>query len=245
MALVSTTAFVLKVDPLSERDLVTALLTRDHGVVRAAVKGARGRSRRGAALQTLNEIAATYFRREGAELARLDAAEVLRTSYELAGTPGAAMLLPYVAESALTFVPESEPGTEVYRLVRHVLDALLSGADPSLAARYFEVWLLRLSGVLPEGETCASCGEGIGPGEARMDAQAPGICHAACARRPVLLVGDDARRLLREIRRSPLPALAPPPPPEALATVEAVAREARRSFLGHELKSYRLLGLLG
>ena len=31
---------------------------------------------------------------------------------------------------------------------------------------------------------------------------------------------------------------------ETLATVEGVAREARRRFLGHELKSYRLLGLL-
>lgn len=243
MALVSTTAFVLKVDPLSERDLVTALLTKDHGVVRAAVKGARGRSRRAAALQTLNEVAATYFRREGADLARLDAAEVLRTSYELAGTP-AAMLLPYLAESALTFVPESEPGTEVYRLVRHVLDALLSSVEPGLAARYFEVWLLRLSGVLPEEERCATCGEPIGPGEARMDPRSPGICHAGCAGGAGLFVGEDARRLLRAIRRSPLPALGAPEP-GALSTVEAVAREARRRFLGHELRSYRLLGLLG
>lgn len=245
MAIVSTTAFVLKVDPLSEKDLVVALLTRDHGVVRAAVKGARGRSRRGAALQTLNEVAATYFRREGADLARLDAADVLRTSFELAARPDAAMLLPYLAESALTFVPESEPGTEVYRLVRHVLDALLAGVDPALSARYFEVWLLRLAGVLPEEEVCAGCGEALGPGEARLDAESPGICHAACAARPGLVVGEEARRFLRSVRRSPLPALSPLPSREALATVERVAREARRRFLGHELKSYRLLGLLG
>ena len=73
MALVSTTAFILKLDPLSEKDLVAAFLTKDHGVVRAAVRGARGKSRRGAALQLLTEVSLTYFRKEGADLARVDA----------------------------------------------------------------------------------------------------------------------------------------------------------------------------
>ncbi len=211
MALVSTTAFILKLDPLSEKDLVAALLTRDHGVVRAAVRGARGKSRRAAALQLLTEVAVTYFRREGADLARVDSLEIARSAFGLAADPGAAMLLPYIAESALTFVPESEQGDEVYRLVRHVLDALEAGVPAPLAARYFEVWLLRFAGVLDEQEATPA-----------------------------------ARALLDAMKEKPLPDLARRPPPAgALDAVEDLVREARRAFLGHELRSYRFLGALG
>ena len=110
MSLVSTTAFILKLDPLSEKDLVVALLTKDHGVVRAAVRGARGKSKRAAALQLLTEVSLTYFRREGADLARVDGLEIVASAFDLASRSESAMLLPYLAESALTFVPESEQG---------------------------------------------------------------------------------------------------------------------------------------
>ncbi|MGZ5427885.1 MAG: DNA repair protein RecO [Thermoanaerobaculia bacterium] len=210
MSLVSTTAFILKLDPLSEKDLVVALLTKDHGVVRAAVRGARGRSKRAAALQLLTEVSLTYFRREGADLARVDALEIVTSAFGLASRAETAMLLPYLAESALTFVPESELGGDVFRLVRHVLDALEAGVPAPLAARYFEVWLLRFAGVLPEDEAP----EGI-------------------------------RALIRLMRRLPLVALSrKPPSPEALGALESLTREARRAFLGHELKSYRFLGAL-
>lgn len=247
MTLVSTTAFVLRVDPISERDLVAALLTKDHGVVRAAVKGARGKSRRAASLQTLCEVSATYYRREGADLARLDAVDLLHSSYPLAQREETAMLVPYLAESALTFVPESEPGGEVYRLVRHVRDALEGGLPPTLCARYFEAWLLRLSGVLPDEGTCAVCGEPIPPGDALLDADAPGLCHPSCAPRGGVVVPSASRRLLQAMRRLPLPEVSPLAAPDAvaLAGVEALCRDARRRFLGHELKSYRFLSALG
>jgi DNA repair protein RecO len=210
MSLVSTTAFILKLDPLSEKDLVAALLTKDHGVVRAAVRGARGKSKRAAALQLLTEVSLTYFRREGADLARLDGLEIVASAYDLACREESAMLLPYLAESALTFVPESEQGGDVYRLVRHVLDALAAGVPAPLAARYFEVWLLRFAGVLPEED-------------------------APAALQPIL----------GAIRRLPLVALSREPKwAAALGALEDVTRDARRSFLGHELKSYRFLTAL-
>ncbi|HEX7527945.1 MAG TPA: DNA repair protein RecO [Thermoanaerobaculia bacterium] len=211
MSLVSTTAFILKLDPLSEKDLVVALLTRDHGVMRAAVRGARGKSKRAAALQLLTEVSLTYFRREGADLARVDDLEIVASAFELASRAESAMLLPYLAESALTFVPESEQGGDVYRLVRHVLDALLAGVPAVLAARYFEVWLLRFAGVLPEEDA------------------PPAVCA-----------------LLAAMRKLPLAAFSQEPPTAAaLDALEDVTREARRSFLGHELKSYRFLAALG
>jgi len=246
MSLVTTKAFILRLDPLSEKDLVAALLTADHGVVRAAVRGARGKSKRAAALQLLSEVTVTYFRKEGADLARLEALELETSAFDLATKPQSAMLLPYLAESAAVFVPESEPGTEVYRLIRHVLDALEKGVDARLAARYFEAWLLRFGGLLPDDAVCAACGEPLPAGDARLDAAIPGYVSAACAGRGTIEVPGPARTLLAAIRRDRLEEVAAGRPPEAaVAAVDEIAREVRRRFLGHELKSYRFLGSLG
>jgi DNA repair protein RecO len=247
MSLVSTKAFILRLDPLSEKDLVAALLTEDHGVVRAAVRGARGKTKKAAALQILTEVAATYFRREGSDLARLDALEIVKSSFPLAARPETAMLLPYLAESVLTFVPESEPGSDVYRLTRHVLDALEESVDPVLATRYFEVWLLRFAGLLPEDGTCAACGGPLPAGEVRLDPEIPGFVSEECSGPRTVPVPAHARGLLAAFKRSKLTALAGRKGVAAasLDSLESLSREIRRRFLGHELKSYRFLRSLG
>ena len=245
MSLLATRAFILRLDPLSEKDLAGTFLTERDGVVRAAVRGARGKSKRAAALQLLSEVAVTFFRKEGADLSRLESVELVRSSFDLATNSGTAMLLPYLAESAATFVPESEPGDEVFRLVRHVLDALRGGAPPPLAARYFEAWLLRFTGLLPEDGACAACGEALPEGNARLDPEIPGFVSPECAGRGAISVPASARLLLKAFRTGSLPAVAArPADAAALAALDELAREVRRRFLGHELKSYRFLGSL-
>ncbi len=246
MSLLATRAFILKLDPLSEKDLVGAFLTERDGLVRAAVRGARGKSKRAASLQLLSEVAATFFRKEGAELARLEGVELVRSSFDLATRPETAMLLPYLAESAAVFVPEAEPGDEVFRLVRHVLDALRQGVPSPLAARYFEAWLLRFAGLLPDDSACAACGERLAPGAARLDPEIPGFVSPECADRGAIPVPASARALLAAFRRGSLTELAHRgADAAALGTLDEMAREVRRRFLGHELKSYRFLGSLG
>ncbi|HEV8267402.1 MAG TPA: DNA repair protein RecO, partial [Thermoanaerobaculia bacterium] len=215
----------------------------EKGLVRAAVRGARGKSKKGASLQLLTEVTVSLFRKEGADLSRADAMEIERSSFALAQSPDAAMLLPYLAESVLTFVPENEPGGEVYRLLRHTLDALESGAPASLSARYFEVWLLRFAGLFPDERACAACGELLEEGAAVFAPEVPGFFHAACAARGSLSVSLDVRSLVSRFRRSTLSKLVSSQKlsDETLDGVESLTREVRRRFLGHELKSYRFL----
>lgn len=190
-------------------------------------------------------MAATFYRKEGAELARLDGLELVTSAFDLASREETAMLLPYIAESALTFVPEAEPGDEIYRLVRHVLDALRDGAPATLAARYFEAWLLRFAGLLPEDGVCAACGEPLPEGSVRLDPEIPGFISSECARRGAILVPAAARALLPAFRKGSLKSLAARRiEPSALAVLDEVAREIRRRFLGHELKSYCFLRTL-
>jgi DNA repair protein RecO (recombination protein O) len=246
VALLSTTAFILRVDVLSEKDVALTLLTRDAGVVRAALRGGRRRFRRGALIEILTEVSVTLFQREGAELARADGLELVKSAFGLACQSETAMLLPYVAESLATFLPEAEAAPEAYRLARHVLDALEAGAPAGLALCYFEAWLLRFAGLLPGGTECASCGRDLSTGGARFDAELPGLVGNECAPPGAVPVAGAALRLLADIRRSPLDDLARRGrgDPDSLRALDGLLREVRRRFLGHELKSHRFLGSL-
>ncbi|MCL4807348.1 MAG: DNA repair protein RecO [Thermoanaerobaculia bacterium] len=246
MALLSTTAFVLRVDVLSEKDVALTLLTRDAGVVRAALRGGRRRYRRGALVELLSEVSVTLFQKEGADLARADGLELVKSAFPLACRAETAMLLPYVAESLSTFLPEGEAAPEAYRLARHVLDALEAGAPADLAARYFEAWLLRLAGLLPGGTECASCGRDLSTGGARFDAELPGLVGNECAAPGAVPVAGAALRLLADVRRSRLGELALRQTGDeaSLRALDGLLREVRRRFLGHELKSHRFLGSL-
>jgi DNA repair protein RecO (recombination protein O) len=246
VALFSTTAFILRVDVLSEKDVALTLLTPERGVVRAALRGGRRRFRRGALVELLTEVSLTLFQREGAELARADGLDLVRSAFGLAARAETAMLLPYLAESLSTFLPEGEAAPEAYRLARHVLDALEGGAPAGLAARYFEAWLLRIAGLLPGGAECASCGRDLSSGGARFDAELPGLVGNECASPGAVPVAPSALRLLADIRRERLDDLARRGGGDAgsLRALDGLLREVRRRFLGHELKSHRFLDVL-
>ena len=246
MALFSTTAFILRVDVLSEKDVALTLLTPERGVVRAALRGGRKRFRRGALVELLAEVSLTVFQKEGAELARADGLDLVKSAFSLASRAETAMLLPYLAESLSTFLPEGEAAPEAYRLARHVLDALEGGAPADLSARYFETWLLRIAGLLPGGVECASCGRDLGTGGARFDAELPGLVGNECAAPGAVAVPPAALRLLASVRRSRLDDLAArgEADPAGLRALEALLGEVRRRFLGHELKSHRFLETL-
>lgn len=222
------------------------LLTRDGGVVRAALRGARRRFRHGAVLELLTEVSVTLFQKEGSDLARADGLELVRSAFGLASRAATAMLLPYVAESLSTFLPEAESAPEAYRLVRHVLDSLEAGAPADLAARYFEAWLLRFAGLLPGGTECAACGRDLSTGGARFDAELPGLVGNECASPGSVPVAGTVLSLLGDIRRSRLDELVRRGSGDAasLRALEGLLREVRRRFLGHELRSHRFLDSL-
>jgi DNA repair protein RecO len=74
------------------------------------------------------------------------------------GDPVLAATLGYVSDLTDSFAPDREPNRRLYRLLRAVLDALSAREVAESRARYFEAWLLRLSGVHPFRSLCPGCG---------------------------------------------------------------------------------------
>ncbi|MDQ2869555.1 MAG: DNA repair protein RecO [Acidobacteriota bacterium] len=236
-------AFILGTYPLRERDRIVVFLTRDAGKKRGVARGSRGpRSAFSGALEPMTEARVLYFEKEGRELVSLDSADVIRSSFPIAKDLDRGLLLSAFAESLQTFVSDSEPAEPFYRLARHALDGLFAGAPADLAAAYFDVWILKLSGLFPSPGECAVCGAPLdSAGPLLFDESRPGFVHPECRRGEAQRVSVTARETLRRILGSPLDPAARPP---GLLEVSMVARRARRHFLGHELKSQRVLAEL-
>jgi DNA repair protein RecO (recombination protein O) len=159
MAIRHASAYSLRTWPLGEADLIAELFTLDRGRVRVVAKSARRpRSRFGSALEPFTRSQIVYFQREKDDLGRLSSCEIEHSYFETLATLEYAPLAAYWAELIIGFTPEHDPIPTVYRLAGAALDALEQGADAELMARYFEVWMLKISGLLPDLGHCSQCG---------------------------------------------------------------------------------------
>jgi DNA repair protein RecO (recombination protein O) len=236
----SSTAFILGTHALRETDRIVSFLTRDFGKKRGVARGARRpRSVFAGALEPMTEADVVYYEKEGGDLVSIRSVDPIRASFSLSTDLERALLLPAMAESLETFVSESDPAEPFYRLARHAMDALFAGGGAAATAAYFDVWILKLSGLFPSLRECARCGAQLPEsGALAFDERLPGFLGAECRSGAGIRLSAPARATLARFLSAPLdPASDPPGLPE----VAAMARLSRRHFLGHELKSQRVL----
>ncbi len=229
-------AIVLARAPLRERDLLVVLLTRQEGLQRAVARRARGgtRGRVGAVLEPLNRCRVSLFQRAGAELATLDEAALVRSSFVLARSPAAWAAGQVVAELATLFCPEGQRREASFRLVDRCLEHLLGEGDPRIVVAYAELWLLRLSGVLPDLARCAGCGRSLGAGPWGWDAAAGHLfCSDHASRGSPKLLPAAAATWVAQASRVSLERLGIAPPPAAAAWLRGLSE----GFTERELRS--------
>jgi recombinational DNA repair protein (RecF pathway) len=143
-------ALVLDHHPYRDRHLIVSALTAGHGVVRGVLRSARGgKAPAAGAVQILSKVRLSFFRRPQAELATFQRVDLLASSYPLARDLRRSAAAAVVAELLATFCPLDEPAPRRYRLGAAALDALLAECDPDRVVTYAQLWVLRLSGLMP------------------------------------------------------------------------------------------------
>src|ERR1700719_4301096 len=169
MALKESEAIVLRTYPLRESDLLVTLFTRMEGKVKGVARAAmKSRRRFGGALEPLTYVRAFYDDRERQELARLDSCEVIESP--LSGEVGypRAVALAHVGELLDELMPDREASDAVFRLSLAVLQEL-RGPVLWMPLTYFELWMTRLMGFLPEFSECVVCGRALADGMMCLD----------------------------------------------------------------------------
>src|ERR1700722_6900513 len=178
MALKESEAIVLRTYPLREADLLVTLFTRLEGKVRGVAPSAmKSRRRFGGALEPLTYVRAYYEDRERQDLVRLDSCEVLESPLVFEVSYARAVALGHVAELLDELLPDREANDDAFRLALAVLEAL-HGPDPWMPITYFELWMTRLMGYLPELSECIVCGRTLNGSRAFFHALSDGLMWA-------------------------------------------------------------------
>jgi DNA repair protein RecO (recombination protein O) len=168
MALLETEALVLRTYNLAEADKIVVCLTRRAGLIRAVAKGSRKlKNRFGAALEPFTLLNISCFQKEHQELISLRQVEILKSNFSLFGNTEILTALAYMADLVVQFSPPYQPNEKLFRMVKACLEAIAaSPTDLNAILRYFEVWLLKLEGFLPDLTHCGDCNRNLEEGEA-------------------------------------------------------------------------------
>ncbi len=202
MALKESEAIVLRTYPLRESDLLVTLFTRLEGKVKGVARAAKKSKRRfGGALEPMTYVRAVYDERERQELVRLDACEVIESPMTGEVTYARATALAHVAELLDQLMPDREASDAVFRLTLAVL-AELSGRALWMPVTYFELWMTRLMGFLPEFSECAVCGRALTGTRAYWHALADGLVCADDKRIASSEMSPESRVIAAQMLRS-------------------------------------------
>jgi DNA repair protein RecO (recombination protein O) len=206
MPLRETEAIVLRTYRLGEADKIVSLFTRQFGRLRAAATGAqRPKGRYGGTLEPLSYVRLWVFERENRDLLRLNSAELIESFFDMQKDYRLQVAAQYLVEASERFLPDREVNERAFRLMLAVARALKRSGEVSRPLVYFNYWLLRLAGFLPDLEHCAACRKPLGEGGGYYGVGSEGLlcgdCRTGFTRKNV---SAAALTLARAVRRSPL-----------------------------------------
>ena len=202
MALKQSEAIVLRTYPLREADLLVTLFTRSEGKVKGVARSAKRSKRRfGGALEPLTLVRVYYQDRSDQELVRLDWCDILESPLSGVLDYPRVVALEHVAEVIDELLPEREANDDIFRLAVSVLHQLRSESI-WIPLTYFQLWLVRLVGFLPELSECVVCGQVLNGSRAYFHALADGLMCTRHKRLASSELAPESRRLAAQMFRT-------------------------------------------
>ncbi len=211
MSLKQSEAIVLRSYPLREADLLVTLFTRAEGKVRGVARAAKKSKRRfGGALEPLTWVRVYYEDREGQELVRLDSCDILESPLSAKVDYPRVVALEHVAETLDELLPDREANDAIFRLAISVLHQLRTGSI-WMPLTYFQLWLVRLVGFLPDLSECIACGATLNGSRAFYHVLADGIMCPQHKRLASSELSIESRALASQMFRCPVESFAAEP----------------------------------
>src|SRR6516225_4517888 len=240
MGVLSSEAVVLRTWPVHEADLVVSFLTRDFGKMRGVAKSAlKSRKRFGGALEPMTVARAYFVERPRQELVRLDQLEIIRSPLSAPVDHVRLTVLSVFAEVLEEALPDHDPQETVFRLVLSVLEQT-TVAQPWMPLTYFQLWMTRLMGLLPDIAHCTACGEALVAGETSFNNHADGLfCNVHRNGNASELSADSWQMAIRMLR-APVTTFADEPWPRRRGqdlrrfTLQALERHMERKLRAAE-----------
>ena len=145
-----TRAITLRTYPFRESDRVAIFFSEEFGILRGVARGSlKMKSKMAGALEPMTLVNLRFIEPHGRELVMITGCEAIRSLYHQMDDISVAASAGLIAEITLESHGERDPDPDFFRLLELAQRALRAGIDPQLTARYFELFSLKLTGVLP------------------------------------------------------------------------------------------------
>jgi DNA repair protein RecO (recombination protein O) len=246
MSVLSSEAVVLRTWPVHEADLIVSFFTRDYGRVRGVAKSAlKSRKRFGGSLEPMTVARAWFAERPRQELVRLDQLEILRSPLSAPVDPVRLTVLSFFAELLDEALPDHDPHETVFRLLLAVLD-LTTVEQPWMPLTYFQLWMTRLMGLLPDLVHCTACGEALQAGETSFNTLGDGLFCPIHRNGNASELSADSWQLAQRMLRAPVSVFAAEDWPRRRAQdLRRFTLQALERHLERKLRSAEALARLG
>src|SRR5215813_12428026 len=164
MAVFETEALILRSYNLAEADKIVVCLSRSAGLIRGVAKGCRKlKNRFGAALEPFTLVNLTYYEKEHQELVSFRQVEILKSRFNLSSNASILTGFSYMGDLLIDFSPPHQANDNLFRMAIACFEAASeTPEDLDAVLRYFEVWLLKLEGFMPDLRVCANCQKAFG-----------------------------------------------------------------------------------
>ena len=206
MPLVETEALILKTYNLADADKIVVFLAKKEGLLRGVAKGAkRLKSKFGSALEPFSIVELGYNQKEERELVLLERIEIKRSFFDSSRDPNFFQRFSYLVDLLMDFAPPHEPNENLYRMASACLAAgSLGTTDTESISFYFEYWILKLGGFLPDWTRCQLCRRDIRADEdAELQTDFGLFCSKCKRAKGAAVIGPGLRALYLSTRDLP------------------------------------------
>lgn len=153
-----TTGLILKQQNIGEQDRLVWVLTKELGVIRAFVRGAKNiKNSKSAATSLLCYSELSVYK--GKDAYSIDEASAVKVFFELRKDIEKLSLAQYFCELALTLCPQEQPAERQLSLILNALYLLCeTDRKPDLVKACAELRLSSFAGYMPDLIMCKDCG---------------------------------------------------------------------------------------
>jgi DNA repair protein RecO (recombination protein O) len=134
-------------------------------------------------------------------------------------------------------LPDHEANDAIFRLTLSVLH-VLAGPDIWMPVTYFDLWLTRLVGFLPELTECIVCGRTLNGSRAYFHALADGLVCAEDKRLASSEISSQSRTLAAQMFRAPVESFAAGRPARQPSSGDPPFREPWPKARGADLRKF-------
>jgi DNA repair protein RecO (recombination protein O) len=193
----------------------------------------------------MTQAHAWFAERPRSDLVRLDQLEIVCSPLSAPVDLVRMAVLSFFAEVLDEALPDRDPQETVFRLLVSVLEQT-TVEQPWMPLTYFQLWMTRLMGLLPEIRHCTACGEALQPGEASFNTLGDGLFCRVHRNGDASLLSADSWQLAQLMLKAPVSAFAAEPWPRRRAQdLRRFTLQSLERHLERKLRSAEALAQLG